>query len=94
MDAILNRVKLSLRLSANAYDDELMDLIDASMLDMGIAGVEVIDINDSLIIRAITTYVKLNFGAPGDYGDYDKLKASYDEQKAQLKTSSIYNGRM
>ena len=42
---------------------------------------------DPLILRAVTTYVKMNFGLPEDY---DKLKASYDEQKAQLGMATGY----
>lgn len=39
------------------------------------------------IKQAIITYCRLNFGTPDDY---DRLKASYDEQRAQLKVSSEY----
>jgi hypothetical protein len=36
---------------------------------------------------AIVTYCKLNFGEPDNY---DKLKESYDEQKAQLSMADGY----
>lgn len=90
-DSILAKVKKSLRISVDAYDDELTDIIEAALLDMGIAGVANVDVEDRLIIRAITSYARLHLGAPGDYGDFDRLKAIYDEQKAQLSTSSAYN---
>lgn len=92
-EAILAKVKTSLRIaqSVTAYDQELTDIIEAALLDLGIAGVANVDVSDKLIIRAITSYARLHFGTPGDYGDWDKLKAIYDEQKAQMSTSSIYN---
>lgn len=92
-EAILAKVKTSLRIaqSVTAYDQELTDIIEAALLDLGIAGVANVDVSDKLIIRAITSYTRLHFGTPGDYGDWDKLKAIYDEQKAQMSTSSIYN---
>lgn len=47
-------------------------------------------ITDELIIRAIITYVRFSFGSPQDF---DRLKAAYDEQKAQLQTASGYGLR-
>ena len=67
------------------FDDG--NLIDAGLLDLGIAGVSNTDITDPLVLRAVTTYVRVNFGSPDDY---DRLKASYDEQKAQLGTATGY----
>ena len=60
-------------------------LIKAAQLDLHIAGV--IDSNDALVKRAIITYVKMHTGNPPDY---DHLKASYDEQKAQLMVATGY----
>lgn len=87
METILEKVKLALRLSENDFDDELTDLINACVLDLGIAGVETIELTDSLIIRAIITFCKVNFGEPDEY---ERLKASYDEQKAQLGMATGY----
>lgn len=87
MDEILAAVKLSLRITTNAFDSELTDLISAALLDMGIAGITKDDTKNALIRRAVTTYVRLHFGQPDDY---DRLKASYDEQKAQLSMATGY----
>lgn len=85
---ILQRVKQSLRVTTNAFDDEISTLIQAATKDIGIVGVVVTtDTSDALLIRAITTYCRLNFGAPEEY---DRLKASYDEQKAQLISCTGY----
>lgn len=84
---MLNKVKMALRITTNAYDDELMDLIEAAQLDLGIAGVVVPNQIDAIVSRAIITYCKKSFGLPEDY---DRLKASYDEQKAQLSNATGY----
>lgn len=85
--ATLPAVKMALRVTTNAYDTELNGLIKAALLDMGIAGVTNDDDTDDIILRAIITYCRLNFGKPDDY---DRLKASYDEQKAQLSMATGY----
>ena len=84
---MLEQVKLALRISTTAYDSELTYLIDAAKLDLGIAGVVVPDELDALVQRAVITYCKMSFGLPEDY---DRLKRSYDEQKAQLSTATGY----
>jgi len=79
---MLDLVKMALRISTDAYDNELNMLIAAAQDDLGIAGVTNIDTqSDPLIQQAICTYCKLHFGIPEDA---DRLKKSYDEQKAQL----------
>lgn len=83
----LTAVKLALRITTNAFDSELTDLINAALLDMGIAGVTNDSTADALVLRAVITYCKLHFGQPDDY---DRLKRSYDEQKAQLATATGY----
>ena len=85
--ATLDKVKMGLRISTTAYDEELTDLITAAQLDLGIAGVEVPSTLDEIVTRAIVTYCKMSFGLPEDY---DRLKRSYDEQKAQLVTATGY----
>lgn len=83
----LAAVKLALRVTTTAFDSEISGLIDAALLDMGLAGVSKDDETDALILRAVVTYCRLHFGQPDDY---DKLKASYDEQKAQLGMATGY----
>ena len=85
--ATLDKVKMGLRIKTTAYDEELTDLIKAAQTDLGIAGVVVPSTLDEIVTRAITTYCKMSFGLPEDY---DRLKRSYDEQKAQLVTATGY----
>ena len=86
---MLEAVKLALRINTGTFDNELTALIQAALKDMGIIGITVDDTADPLIVRAVTTYCKMNFGEPASY---DRLKASYDEQKAQMQMSSVYYG--
>ena len=83
---MLNKVKLALRVTTDAFDDELNDLIEAAKLDLGLSGVDS-SYDDALLRKAIITYCKMSFGLPEDY---DKLKSAYDEQKAQLKIATAY----
>lgn len=84
---MLEKVKLALRITTNAFDDELSDLISAAQIDLGIAGVVIPDEIDAIVSRAVITYCKLHFGEPDEY---DRIKASYDEQKAQLSMCADY----
>ena len=74
---------MALRIFSDAYDDELELLIAAAEEDLGIAGVANIDETDPIVVKAIISYCKLQFGIPDDA---DRLQKSYDEQKAQLAT--------
>ena len=84
---LLIDARLVLRVTTTDFDNEIRGLIDAAMLDLGVAGVEIPEEENALVIHAILTYVKVNFGSPEEY---DRLKASYDEQKAQLSTCTGY----
>lgn len=86
---MLDKVKTALRLNEidEAMEQELTDLIEAAKQDLGIAGVIVPTNVNAIVTRAIITYCKMSFGLPEDY---DKLKKSYDEQKAQLSNATGY----
>ena len=84
---MLEKVKLALRITTPAYDAELTDLIASAKLDLKIAGVVLPTELDAVCNTAIITYCKLHFGEPDGY---DRLKASYDEQKAQLSMATGY----
>lgn len=85
--ALIDDCRLAMRIVTTSYDTEIQAYIDAAKLDLGIAGVEVPQATDALVNKAIMTYVRMSFGAPANY---DKLKAAYDEQKAQLQTATGY----
>lgn len=93
MNTIIQKVKLALRIVTDDFDNELTDLVKACFLDLGIAGVsEHIDTTsyNELVLRAVITYCKVHFGDANGVEQYDRLKASYDEQKAQLQMATGY----
>lgn len=89
----LNSVKAALRISPSnlAFDEEIADLIAAARDDLRLSGVlaskTAID-DDSLINRAVNTYVKANFGF--DNPDAERLQVSYESIKAHLTLSQEY----
>ena len=88
--AMIDKVRNALRISVTdnaAINEELTDLIESAKLDLGVAGVVVPQTIDQLVTKAIITYCKMSFGLPEDY---DRLKRSYDEQKAQLSNATGY----
>ena len=88
--AMIDKVRSALRISVSdntAINEELTDLIESAKLDLGVAGVVVPQTIDQLVTKAIITYCKMSFGLPEDY---DRLKRSYDEQKAQLSNATGY----
>lgn len=92
---MLNSIKTYLRINNTAFDEEIQDLINAAIQDLRLSGVSqsaAEDYTDPLIKRAITTYVKANFGF--DNPDSEKLQQSYNMIKQHLALSSEYNGVM
>ena len=94
METLLSKVKLALRVTTDAFDSELNQLIDACIADLRIAGISTETIgteylSEPMVVMAVTTYCKINFGKI-DGAEYDRLKASYDEQKKQLSMATGY----
>lgn len=91
VEQMLAAAKLALRITTETFDVEIMGLLQAALQDLGVAGVVVPQEYDYLVQNACITYVKLHFGQMFDNdSSYARLKASYDEQKAQLSTCSGY----
>lgn len=86
---LIDKTRMALRLTCEDYDEELLELIKAAKSDLGIAGVALPEELDEICERAIISYVRLHFDRMED-GEYDRLKASYDEQKAQLSMATGY----
>lgn len=86
---MLESIKTSLRIKNTAFNNEISDLIEAAKIDLKISGVTNISETDPLIKRAITIYVKANFG--WDNPDSEKLQNSYNMLKQHLALSGDYN---
>lgn len=87
--ATIDSVRMALRVTTTAFDGQISTLVEAALADLGLAGVDgdsVVE-TDPLTLLAIATYCRMNFGSPDDY---DRIKASYDEQKAQMSMATHY----
>ena len=89
--ALLDDVKLALRITSSAFDKEVEDLINAARQDLILSGVsqnKAQDENDPLIKWAITVYCKAHFGF--DNPEAERFQQSYDMLKAHLTLSAEY----
>lgn len=101
---MLKEAKKALRVTASLYDTEIASLLQAGASDLKLAGVilpgvvsftvgandavtDTSTLTDPLAMRAVITYAAARFGDPPNY---DKLKAAYDEMKAQLMHATNY----
>jgi len=81
MEEAIEKVKFALRIVSDDFNDQIKQLIEAALLDLETAGVTNNDLTNALVLQAVTTYCRLHFGEPDEF---DRLKQSYDEQKAQM----------
>lgn len=88
---LVTQAKRARRITSNseAINDDVRRLLSAAFQDLGVAGALYPDDNDLLPLynQAAITYFLANFGNPENY---DRLKKSYDEQKAQLSMRTGY----
>lgn len=100
---ILAAVKLACRVSSNAMDDEFNSLIQSAYYDLEVCGIAdtegnpyTFETTDQLVLTAIKTYVKINFGDLVDEVTAKRLTESYWLQIATLKmrnySDSKYGG--
>lgn len=79
---MLEDIKLSLRISHNALDAEILDTIEAARQDLilsGISKAKAEDEGDALIKRAIKTYCK------AEYATEDRESGRYSQSYNLLK---------
>lgn len=87
----LTSIRQYMRLTSTIHDSELEDLINAARADLVLGGVlpaKTEDEQDPLIMRAVATYVKAEFGLDND--DSEKYRAAYKEQRNGLALSDSY----
>ena len=89
-DSYLTSIRQYMRITSTAFDPELKDLINAraDLVLGGVLEVKAQDETDPLILRAVATYVKAEFGL--DNEDSEKYRASYKEQRNGLTLSDAY----
>lgn len=91
-ESYISSFRAALRISHPKFDAEIIDLIAAARSDLrdlgGIKSVKVEDESDPLIKRAITAYVKAEFGL--DNNDAARYRESYEMLKRHLMLSDEY----
>lgn len=89
---MLEKVKASLGITTQAFDEEITDNIAAALDDLGLtADVTNLDEAEPLIQRAIKTYCAWVHNANHGNMDFaESFKRSYDEIKSTLITSSHF----
>lgn len=84
-------IKKALRVSHNALDDEITDLIEAARHDLMLSGVsstKANDVADPLIKRAIKTYCKAEFIS--EVKEAERFQQSYNMLKTHLTLAGDY----
>jgi len=88
---LLDDIKSSLRVSHNALDNDISDLIEEARHDLMLSGVSSKKANedtDPLIKRAIKTYCKAEFTS--DAREAERFKTSYNMLKNHLTLAGDY----
>ncbi len=89
--ALIDDVKLALRITSNVFDKEVEDLINAARQDLILSGIsqsKAYDENDPLIKRAVTVYCKTHFGY--DNPEAERFQQAYNMLKTHLALSEEY----
>jgi uncharacterized phage protein (predicted DNA packaging) len=89
--AMLDDVKIALRVSHTALNSEITDLIAAARQDLILSGILPAKANsdtDALIKRVVITYVKAHFGY--DNPDHERFLNAYHQLKLHLTLAGDY----
>lgn len=84
---MIEAVKLAMAITTDAYDAEIQSLIDAALLDLGVAGVDNTLTSDKMIQRAVITYCRMMFHSPADF---EHLRWAYEALKGQMQIATGY----
>jgi len=85
---MLQKIKDALRVSGEALDEEIQDLIHAAKADLRLSGITKNE-DDPLILRAITIYCKAHFGYE-EPAQAELFMKSYNALKSHLALSQEY----
>ena len=89
MNNLFDRVKKALRISPSntAFDEDIQGLIEASLIDMQIAGKAMVGM-DALVEQAIIMYARANFGLYD--ADTERFARAYEALKTNITLSGRY----
>ena len=84
---MLSKVKLAYPITTNAYDDDILGLIEACKVDLSLSGVEKIDETDGLTQRAIIFYCKAYFR---NNDSSERYRKAYEALKIAMSLAGDY----
>ncbi len=90
-ELLIDEMRTILRINHDMYDAEISSLIEAAKADLRLGGIsaeKIRETDDALIKKALTTYVKAEFGL--DNADAEKYRAAYQAIRTRLMLSSEY----
>lgn len=95
-ESLFTYVKSALRITTDdsGITSEIKELIASALMDLQLSGVKVDAITyplDSLVVRAVVTYCKANFGF--DNPESEKLMSSFRMLETHLALSSDYGDK-
>lgn len=88
MDELLQKVKTAIRIKHTALDDDLLDNIQACLLDLQMHGVVHKGVEDQLIQNAVKLYCKAEY--TDDPAKADAFSQRYRELRNCLKHAEGY----
>lgn len=84
---MLELIKVALRISHSALDNEIMSIINACERDLSNVGI-IVDEEDALIIQAVRLYCRWQFNYENQADRYEK---AFNSLKISLALSGDYN---
>lgn len=85
--ALIDDIRLYIRMKNTVYNGEITDLIAAAEADLSVGGVEVVEETDPLTKQAIKLYCKANFGYDENA---DKFERAYQSLKISMALCGDY----
>ncbi len=86
---MLEKVKLSMGITSDAFDSDITDMINACKADLKLSGVMKTWNNDPLVLQAVKFYCKAHFRSDDKSERYQK---AYYNLKCAMSLAGEYNG--
>lgn len=85
---MLEKIKLSLGITHNKLDTDIQDVIEACLIDLGIAGVDKLIDEDPLVCAAVKLYCKAWYNFQGQAEQY---RIAYASTKNTMAMAGEYS---
>lgn len=89
MEEYIEKIKERLRITSDAFDAEVEDLVNACRKDMELSGIYG-DLSNPLYFQAVVLYEKTYFGSSDDA---EKMQKAYEALKTSMSLAGGYYGQ-